>query len=97
MADRISIAIEDTYLKSIGKERDVEAETVPNNVLHKQTRRQMVTHNILKLNVPDAVSDIVMETAESLASMLSVSTEFIKRDLKRMKELGIIKREGGNL
>lgn len=79
-------------------------ENVPNNVLDKLTERQRVIYGIIKLNVPnnapnnvpDDVSDFAMETVESLASKLSVSTKSIKRDLKRMKELGVIKREGGN-
>ncbi|MBQ0056358.1 MAG: putative DNA binding domain-containing protein [Bacteroidales bacterium] len=99
---------EDAYLKKIGKERDVEAENVlenvPNNVLDKLTERQRVIYGIIKLNVPNNVpnnvpddgSDFAVETVESLASKLSVSTKSIKRDLKRMKELGVIKREGGN-
>ena len=79
-------------------------ENVPNNVLDKLTERQRVIYGIIKLNVPNNVpnnvpddgSDFAMETVESLASKLSVSTKSIKRDLKRMKELGVIKREGGN-
>ena len=73
---------------------------VPNNSLYKSTERQIVIYDILESNVPnnahDDVSDIVVETSESLESKLSVSIKSIKRDLKRMKELGIIKREGGN-
>ena len=45
-------------------------------------------------NVPDSADNVpetLTETAESLAGKLSVSTKTIKRDLKRMKELGIIK------
>ena len=79
-------------------------ENVPNNVLDKLTERQRVIYGIIKLNVPNNVpnnvpddgSDFAVETVESLASKLSVSTKSIKRDLKRMKELGVIKREGGN-
>lgn len=75
-------------------------ENVPNNVLDKLTERQRVIYGIIKLNVPNNVpddgSDFAVETVESLASNLSVSTKSIKRDLKRMKELGVIKREGGN-
>ena len=75
-------------------------ENVPNNILDKLTEHQRVIYGIIKLNVPnnvpEDVPDIVVETAESLASKLSVSTKSIKRDLKRMKELGVIKREGGN-
>ena len=79
-------------------------ENVPNNVLDKLTERQRVIYGIIKLNVPNNVpnnvpddgSDFAVETVESIASKLSVSTKSIKRDLKRMKELGVIKREGGN-
>ena len=74
------------------------------NVLDKLTERQRVIYSIIKSNVPNNVpnnvpddgSDFAVETVESLASKLSVSTKSIKRDLKRMKELGVIKREGGN-
>ena len=95
---------EDAYLKKIGKEKDKETENVPDDILNELSERQRVIYGILKSDVPsdvpndvpNNVSDIVVETAESLASKLSVSTKTIKRDLKRMKELGILKREGAN-
>ena len=72
----------------------------PNNILDELTERQRFIYGVIKLNVPNNVpddgSDFAVETVESLASKLSVSTKSIKRDLKRMKELGVIKREGGN-
>lgn len=87
------------------------AENVLDCVLDKLTDRQRVIYNILKSNVsndvpdnaenvldsvPDNVTEILTETAETLASKLSVSLKTVQRDLKRMKELGIIKREGGD-
>ena len=91
-------------IKIIGDVLENVLENVPNNVLDKLTERQRVIYGIIKLNVlnnvpnnvPDDGSDFAVETVESLASKLSVSTKSIKRDLKRMKELGVIKREGGN-
>lgn len=50
-------------------------------------------------NAPDNAENVpetLTETAESLASKLSVSQKTVQRDLKHMKELGIIKREGGD-
>lgn len=75
-------------------------EDVLENVLEKLTERQRIIYEILKANVRDNVRDNVIEdvneTTETLARKLSVSSRTIRRDLDKMKSLGIVKREGGD-
>lgn len=71
-------------------------ENVLENVLEKLTERQRVIYDTLKADVRDNVRDDVNETTETLARKLSVSSRTIRRDLDKMKSLGIVKREGGD-
>ena len=75
-------------------------ENVLDNVLEKLTERQRVIYDTLKADVRDNVRDNVIEdvneTTETLARKLSVSSRTIRRDLDKMKSLGIVKREGGD-
>ena len=73
---------------------------VPVNVLDKLTERQRIIYDIIKRNVLENenkdVLDNTIETTESLAKKLSVSSRTIRRDLDKMKSLGLVKREGGD-
>lgn len=73
---------------------------VPDNVLDKLTERQRIIYDIIKRNVLENenkdVLDNTIETTESLAKKLSVSSRTIRRDLDKMKSLGLVKREGGD-
>ena len=62
------------------------------NVLEKLAERQCIIYDTLKTDVLDNVND----TTETLARKLSVSSRTIRRDLDKMKSLGIVKREGGD-
>ena len=52
-------------------------------------------NNVLENENKD-VLDNTIETTESLAKKLSVSSRTIRRDLDKMKSLGLVKREGGD-
>ena len=54
-----------------------------------------VPDNVLENENKD-VLDNTIETTESLAKKLSVSSRTIRRDLDKMKSLGLVKREGGD-
>ena len=73
---------------------------VPDNVLDILTERQRIIYDIIKRNVLENenkdVLDNTIETTESLAKKLSVSSRTIRRDLDKMKSLGLVKREGGD-
>lgn len=73
---------------------------VLDNVLDKLTERQRIIYDIVKRNVLENenkdVLDNTIETTESLAKKLSVSSRTIRRDLDKMKSLGLVKREGGD-
>ncbi len=66
------------------------------NVLEKLAERQCIIYDTLKTDVLDDVLDNVNGTTETLARKLSVSSRTIRRDLDKMKSLGIVKREGGD-
>ena len=78
------------YEASGNNENDIE------DVIEKLTERQRIIYETLKSNVLDNVRDDVNETTETLARKLSVSSRTIRRDLDKMKSLGIVKREGGD-
>ena len=82
------------------EDKEIVIEDGIDNVLEKLTERQRVIYDTLKAdvrdNVRDNVRDDVNETTETLARKLSVSSRTIRRDLDKMKSLGIVKREGGD-
>lgn len=106
-----NVATSEDNVVTSEKKQDNVPDNVPGNVpdyiVNKLTERQKIILRILasenldkSQDVPDNVPDIVplksRETAESLAKKLSVSPKTIKRDLKSMRELGVIKREGAD-
>ena len=78
------------------EDKDNVIEDVIDNVIEKLSERQRIIYDILKTDVRDNVRDNVNETTETLARKLSVSSRTIRRDLDKMKSLGIVKREGGD-
>lgn len=84
--------------------REISMDNVPENVLEnvleKLNERQRIIYDIIKRNVLendiDNVHDNTIETTETLAKKLSVSSRTIRRDLDKMKSLGLVKREGGD-
>lgn len=81
---------EDVYLRKIGKERDVEAENVLENVLENKyadlTERQRVILNLIKEN------STISQEQMSLKTGVTIKT--IQRDLKAMNH--IVQRVGGD-
>ncbi|MCQ2239525.1 MAG: HTH domain-containing protein [Bacteroidaceae bacterium] len=57
---------------------------------------EIVTFPNVPEKVPENVTDFMKETTETLSKKLSVSVRTIKRNLKRMQELGVVTREGAD-
>ena len=101
--EEVRLTLPIPYLEKTENRENV-IDNVPNNVLDnvlkKLTERQRIIYDIIKRNVleddNDDVLDNVIETSETLARKLCVSSRTIRRDLNIMKSLGLVKREGGD-
>ena len=63
---------------------------VIDGVIEKLSNRQLVIYKIIRKSVADGV----VETASSIASKIKLSPRTIQRELTRLKDLNVIKREG---
>ena len=59
-------------------------------VIEKLSERQLVIYKMIRTSVADGV----VETASSIASKIKLSPRTIQRELTRLKDLNVIKREG---
>ena len=65
-------------------------DAVIDDVIEKLSDRQLVIYKINRKSVADGV----VETASSIASKIKLSPRTIQRELTRLKDLNVIKREG---
>ena len=65
-------------------------DVVIDNVVEKLSERQMVIYKMIRKSVVDGV----VETANSIANKINLSSRTIQRDLTRLKGLNVIKHEG---
>lgn len=65
-------------------------DVVIDNVVEKLSERQVVIYKIIRKSVVDGV----VETANSIANKINLSSRTIQRDLTRLKDLNVIKHEG---
>ncbi len=65
-------------------------DAVIDNVIEKLSERQLVIYKMIRKSVADGV----VETASSIASKIKLSPRTIQRELTRLKDLNVIKREG---
>ncbi|MBR1547643.1 MAG: hypothetical protein IJ637_02815, partial [Prevotella sp.] len=63
---------------------------VIDDVIEKLSYRKLVIYKIIRKSVADGV----VETASSIASKIKLSPRTIQRELTRLKDLNVIKREG---
>ena len=73
----------------VGNGKDV-VDVVIDNVVEKLSERQMVIYKMIRKSVVDGV----VETANSIANKINLSSRTIQRDLTRLKDLNVIKHEG---
>ena len=73
----------------VDNDKDV-VDVVIDDVVDKLSERQLVIYKMIRKSVVDGV----VETANSIANKINLSSRTIQRDLTRLKDLNVIKHEG---